>query len=331
MNFKNTVGIDISKLTLDVADHLNHQHFKEINTTKRFRPLIKQIIRSSDCPLEDLLICFEHTGIYSLPLASFLAEQGIKFIMVPGLEVKRSLGIQRGKSDKVDARSLARYAYRIREEVEPTVIPSQAIIKLKNYLALRVNLVKHRAAYLKITKEYKQFSSMSKQDLFFKSQERMIRQLTKEIKAVEQAVKEQIESDTKINEQYKLLTSVKGVGLILAVNLLVTTNCFTRFKNWRQYACYSGTAPFEYQSGTSLKGRTKVNHFANKTMKSLLNQAALVSVRHDPEIRAYYEKQVEKGKNKMSVLNAVRNKLIARVFAVINRGTPFVVLNKFAA
>lgn len=98
-----------------------------------------------------------------------------------------------------------------------------------------------------------------------------------------------------------------------------------------QFACYSGVAPFEYQSGTSIRGRTKVSNFAQKKLKSLLNLGALSAKRHDVELKNYFERKVAEGKNKMLVVNAIRCKILARAFAVINRGTPFVNTQKFAA
>ena len=102
-------------------------------------------------------------------------------------------------------------------------------------------------------------------------------------------------------------------------------------KDWRKLACYAGVAPFPYQSGTNIKGRTKVHPLADKKLKSLLNMCAIVAVRHDKELKAYYERKVEEGKAKMLVINNVRRKLLSRVFVVINRKTPFVNTFKFAA
>ena len=113
--------------------------------------------------------------------------------------------------------------------------------------------------------------------------------------------------------------------------MLVHTHTFTAFKDARQFACYCGIAPFEYASGTSIKGKTKVSHLANKKLKSLLNMAALNAVRFDSELKAYYERRVKEGKNKMCVLNIIRNKLVSRVFAVVKRGTPYVDVLKWAA
>lgn len=331
MKIKDTVGVDVSKQLLDIRIYSTNQHLNHQNKLKEFPAMIRNILKATPCDINELLICFEYTGVYSVKLATYLSEQGIPFVMVPGLEVKRSLGITRGKSDRIDAKTLAKYAYLRREELEPTQLPNGELVKLKDYLTLRNRLIKQRSGLQQVVAEYREYANMKKGDLFFQSQNRLIKQLNKEIKRIEQALKELIEADATLKEHFDLATSVKGVGLILGAYLLVSTQCFSRFKTWRQYASYCGTAPFPYQSGSSIKGRDKVHPFANKTMKVLLHHAAMAARQHDPELKRYFEKQVEKGKNKMSVLNAIRNKIIARVFATVNRGTPYVQLNKFAA
>lgn len=67
-----------------------------------------------------------------------------------------------------------------------------------------------------------------------------------------------------LNRQKNLLMSVPGIGDVTALYLLLATKRFKNFKIWRKFACYSGIVPFEYSSGTSIRGRSKVNHFADK-------------------------------------------------------------------
>ncbi len=112
---------------------------------------------------------------------------------------------------------------------------------------------------------------------------------------------------------------------------MVTTICFTKFNDSRKYACYCGTAPFKYSSGTSINGRTKVSQMANKKMKALFNLAALSAIQHDPELKLYFDNRMANGANGMSTINIIRNKIIHRVFAVVKRGTPYVVMAKYAA
>jgi hypothetical protein len=89
-------------------------------------------------------------------------------------------------------------------------------------------------------------------------------------------------------------------------------------------------APFEKQSGSSLKSKARVSHYANKKMKSLLNLPTSSAIQADKEMKAYYRRRIEEGKSKMSTLNIVRNKLLHRVFAVVNRGTPYVEIYQHA-
>ena len=119
------------------------------------------------------------------------------------------------------------------------------------------------------------------------------------------------------------MTSVTGVGPVVAVNILVTTDEFKKFETPAQFACYSGVAPFEHTSGKSIRGRSRVSHLANKKIKTLLNLAARAAITAKGELREYYLRKVAQGKNKMSVLNAIRNKIIQRIFCVIKRGTPY--------
>lgn len=130
--------------------------------------------------------------------------------------------------------------------------------------------------------------------------------------------------DPGLREQFRLLTGVKGIGAVTARFLIVRTAGFTAFSTWRKFASYCGIAPFPYRSGTSIRGRTRVNKLANRQGKTLLNMCACSAIQFNPEMRAYYQRRVEQGKNEMGTLNIIRNKLLARAFAVIKRGTPYV-------
>lgn len=135
--------------------------------------------------------------------------------------------------------------------------------------------------------------------------------------------------DEKLSLIYKLIISIPGIGMYTAIYLLISTKGFEAFENWRQLACYAGVAPFPYQSGTSIRGQNKVHPLADKKLKALLNMCAICAIRHDKELKTYYQRKVNQGKAKMLVINNIRCKLLARVFAVVNRGTPFVNTSKF--
>ena len=322
---KEVLGIDISKLTIDVYLHVNQSHELFNNNPAGFRKLISWL-KKKKIILKDLLICFEHTGMYSFELANFLTIKNIDYVMESAIQIKRSMGIVRGKNDKIDAQRIADYAYRRRDKLEFSVLPSKMISKIQKLLSLRETMVKQRAGYKVTVQENSRILVKSEYKCFFEAQNKLVKSLTTQICKVEEEIKLIIASDFKLENTYNLITSISGVGFIVAAYFISTTSCFTKFKNGRKYACYCGTAPFEYSSGTSIHFKTRVNPMANKKMKSLLNMSARSAITCDPEPKEYYHRKVEQGKNKMSTLNIIRNKIIHRVFAVVNRGTPYVVL-----
>ena len=329
--FTNTIGVDVSKRSLDAFDHVHRQVVQVSNNAAGFKELMLWARKSSN-DISTVLFCFEHTGMYSLPLAIYLSEQEQVYAMVPGLEIKRSLGISRGKNDRIDARKIARYAYLRREEIKVYQLPSKLLLELKSLLSLRERMVSQRAGYQASKKEMRSFLKIVKvSSALFEIQEQMIKELNKQILKVEKQIMEIINSDEQLKKTFNLVTSVKGVGLVLGTTMLVYTNCFTAFDDWRKFACYSGIVPFEYQSGISIKGKKKINHLANKRLKALLSNAACSSIQHNPEMKLYYERRLKEGKNKMSTQNIIRNKIVARIFAVVQRGTPYVDTFKYAA
>lgn len=331
MKYYEALGIDVSKKTIDATFHLEGVHRTFDNSAKGFKSLLCWSETMSGLELKHILICFEHTGLYSLPLAIFLDKQSVCFCMVPALEIKRSMGIVRGKNDKVDSKRISEYAYLRREQLKPFTLPSKNVLKLQKLLSLRERLVTQRAGYKASMKEYKAMLQQKDFGPLLAVHKKMIHYLDKQVGVIERAMVQTINDDAKMKELYELIISVKGVGLVLGSNFLVTTNCFMGFKDGRKFACYAGIAPFEKQSGTSLKSKFRVSHYANKKMKALLNLAASSAIQADQELKAYYQRRVESGKSKMSTLNIVRNKIVHRVFAVVKRGTPFVPLCQHAS
>ncbi|MGC9341997.1 MAG: transposase [Bacteroidales bacterium] len=160
--------------------------------------------------------------------------------------------------------------------------------------------------------------------------QRLIKQLEQEVALLEEEIDRIFASMGSWQMNYQLIQTIKGIGPVLAKYLMIYTENFTRFSCAKKFACYAGIAPFEYSSGSSVKGRTRVHRMANKHLKSLLNMSALSVIRIRGEYKQYYERRTEEGKNKMSTLNIIRNKLVLRVFAVVKRQTPYVDLAVFA-
>ena len=328
------IGIDISKQTLDVSileeckKGTKTEHYKIGNNKKSIAQFVKKKL---GCYVpEQLLFCFEDTGIYSFPLACYLNENKLIYWQVPAVEIKRSKGITRGKDDKTDAKDIAFYAYSNTHKLRPSAMPATAIQQLKLLFAEREKVLKALSMFDR-TVETKEFASKEVFETVKDVNRSIIERLNKNLTKIEAKMLDIIDAEEQLGQQYKLLKSVPGIGMQTAIYLLIATKGFDAFENWRQLACYACVAPFPYQSGTSIRGRTKVHPLADKKLKSLLNMCAMVAVRHDRELKSYYERKTLEGKAKMLVLNNVRAKLLARAFAVINRGTPFANTRKFAS
>lgn len=326
---KEFIGIDVSKNTLDVSLHFSKVHKVFSNTAQG----INKLLAWADEQVKgfESAFCFEHTGIYSLLLCEFMEQRQLIYYVVPGLELKRSLGIQRGKNDKVDAQAIARYACLFEQELTRHELPSATLLKLKNLLSYRSKLIRQRTAHLNHITELKKVLLQTQDNPIVASSQKIVEMLTQEIRQIEKLMGVQIKRDEKISQTFNNITSIKGIGLILAATLITSTKDFKAFRTWRQFACYAGIAPFEHRSGTSIKGKTRISPLGNRTLKTLLSQAAATALQHDPEIKLYYHRRLKAGKSKMSTINVIRNKIVSRAFAVAKRNTPYVNLVKYAA
>lgn len=331
MKFNEIIGIDVSKPFVDAFIHSAKKHKRFKNSDSVFNELINWLGKFSVFSLSETLFAFEHTGMYALPLSIYLDKKEINFILIPGLELKRSLGITRGKDDKIDAKAIALYAYRRRNEITPFKLPSSKLLELRRLLSLREKLVKQRSGFKATNSEIKSFLTKKDNITYFQVHQQMIKFLSNKISVVEKKLLEIISNDENLKKMYDLIVSIKGVGMQTALFMIVFTNGFTMFEDSRKFASYAGIAPFPYQSGISIKAKTKVHDFANKKFKSLLTNCAVNAIVNNPEMRLYYQRRIKMGKNKMSTINIVRNKILARIFAVIIRGTPYVDTLKYAA
>ncbi|MCU4157333.1 IS110 family transposase [Carboxylicivirga sp. A043] len=315
-NYSLFIGIDISKSTLDIIglnpqSQITLQHLVIANT----RLAVKQFLKKSAIDKSSTLVVFENTGIYGHNLSQVLSQADVDFAEVSALEIHRSLGINRGKSDKKDAFSIAKYAISHLFELELSHLADYDINKLKLLYCQSEKIVKAIGQFKSI-KESELFLSKDMTRELARSNDKLVRGLKKALKEVESLISKLIKSNLDLDNNYNLAKTVPGIGVQLATYLIIVTHNFTRFSNSRKLACFGGVAPFPYQSGSSIHGRTKVSHLADKKLKTLLNMGALSVMKCDYQMREYYDRKVAEGKNKMLVLNNLRNKMLSHVFAV---------------
>ena len=324
------MGIDISKKSIDVAlvSHSNVEQFHEevfANSLKGFDKMLTWLKRKK-VPLTDILVCIEHTGTYGLLLFSWLTEKEFDFCVESGLQIRKSLGITRGKSDQVDARRIAKYAFQHKDSIKAYVLPAKNLLQIKQLLTYRDQLVRIRSGLKTSLKNHREYQQINQLDYVTKDIEQQIRQYDEKINHLENQLLQIINNDEKLKKNFDIARSVSGIGLIISAFVLVTTNNYTSFKSGRKYACFAGIAPFEYSSGSSIKGRTSVSHMANKKIKTLLSNGANVAYKHDPELKEYYRRKKEEGKDHKVIINAISCKLVNRIFAVVKRQSNYVSL-----
>jgi transposase len=324
---KHFIGIDISSKTLDLS-LMAEESFgtfvdKKIDNTLTGFEKITTWLSKQNKALEDCLFCMEHTGTYGLLLFAWLSQMELDYCVEPGIQIKKSLGMTRGKNDKVDARRIAEYACTNKAKLKTFTMPSTLVIQIKQLLTYREQNIKIRTSLKNSIKSHRQYQRVSGLKAISERITQQIKQQDTLIKEIEKQIIDLIKSDPTVKKNFDLITSVKGIGLVIGAFMLVTTNNFTSFENGRKYACYTGVAPFEHTSGTSIKGRSKVSHLSNKTMKALLSNGANSASKWDPQLRAYYKRKTEEGKDHKLVMNAISSKLINRMFAVVKRQTPY--------
>lgn len=323
-NYQFFIGIDISKRFFDVAiingDGTTSYVFE--NTKKGTNAFIR-LLNNQKISLENTLICMEHTGVYGRLIIAKLIQKQADFCVEMPIQITRSIGVQRGKNDRVDAKRIALYAAKNHKVLELYIPMPEVLEQVKILLKIRKKLVNTRADVNKYPNELELFSpELGK--LAQKNLKKINKNLCDEIDRIESEIKKLTLSDDRLNKTIGLVTSVTGIGQITALHFTVFTNFFTRYDNPRQLACYCGVVPFEYTSGSSVFRKSRIHPMANRTLKKHLHMAALAAINHDPDIKAYFERKVEEGKNKMLIVNNVRNKLVHRVCAVIKRQQPYV-------
>lgn len=333
-NYGLFIGIDISKLWIDVSLALDGNKAKMLhcqfdNNLAGFKKLlawIKKYVKANKVK-QDWLFCMEHTGVYTLQLCVFLQERELDYALESGLQIKRSLGIRRGKSDKADSKDIAKYALMNYKDMRINNLPSSKLMQLKNLLTFRAQLVKQKVMLQNSYQAFKKgMPEQFKVDLIQEHGAAIIKNLKASIRKTEKEISEIIEQDEELKRLYDLVVSVKGIGLVIGTNMLVYTNAFKSFTKARKFACYISVAPFGEKSGTSTKIDPRVSNLGHKKLKALFSNACCSAIRYDQQIKKYYNRKIKEGKEDGCVFNAVKNKLIARIFAVVKRGTPYVEL-----
>jgi transposase len=328
MDIRYFIGIDIAKATLDWAVYDGKKMVLQTstpNTIAGIKTALRLLKSLPDWNPQQAVFCMEHTGIYNAHLLDFLHKLHFPIWLESSLQIKKAGGLQPrrrtgGKTDSIDAQRIAEYAFRFRDQLRLWEPPRQVVQKLALLSAARQRLISVYNQLAGPLAEQQGFIDPTLQKQLSKSCQASLTALEKDRKAVEKAIDALIEADPRLSQLFELVMSVPGIGTATATEIVIATNEMKAITDPKKMACHAGVAPFNYQSGSSVRGRPGVSQHARKRLKSLFHLGAMSAIRAKGELQDYYQRKVKEGKNKMLVLNAVRNKLIHRVYAVVARG-----------
>ena len=325
------IGVDVSKLTLDVSlvlaeGLLRHSRGSIViaNTPEGLKELRIWLKQQRVVFNETTKVVMENTGMYHRLLVSWIKKLGFHYCVDNAARIKWSLGITRGKDDKVDSQRIAMYAAKNLQELHWNNASEERLTLLKDLLTTRETVlqqIQQLRVPLNERKQYLDEKLVQEMELLLLP---ALTGLKESLKKLDAAIQKAIAADTELSRLYGLALSVPCIGPQTAAALLCDTRAFTGYQNTRQLSSYCGVVPFGYRSGTSIRGKNKVHPMANKNLKRLLHMCVLSGIRKYPEFQDYYERKIAEGKHVMSVINALRNKLVIRVAAVVKRGEPYV-------
>lgn len=293
------------------------------NSEAGIKTALKLIKALPGFKLADSVCCMEHTGTYNAHLLSHLHKTNLPIWLESSLQIKKAGGLQRGKTDAIDAQRIAEYAFRFRDQVHLWQPPRPVVQKLAALSALRQRLILVRQQLQQPISEQQGFIDKALHKQLAKNCRASLKAIEADLANADEQINKLIEQDERLKQLFEWITSVPGVGSATATEVIVATDEFKAIRDPKKLACHAGVAPFEYKSGSSVRGKTRVSQHARLRLKSLFHLGSMSAIRMKGELQDYYQRKVKEGKNKMLVLNAVRNKLIHRVCSVVHRGQKY--------
>jgi len=310
----NYTGVDISKLFFDVAILRNgeYHYYKFSNDVCGFAAFLKEINKDDQ-------VVMEASGPYYLRLACYLIKEGIAVSVINPLVIRRfcQMRMSRAKTDKKDAKMIAEYGKT--EQPGLWEAPQQQVIALQQMDALLANLTKEQTALSNQLKSFESSGMLTKQlakvihkELLHKQE--LIKKLTKTMQQI---------AETHYAAMLTNLESIPGMGKKTAMMLVVLSGGFTKFEDYRKLSSYVGLCPRIFESGTSVKGKSRICKMGMSKIRAMLYLCAWSAKRCNKSCRELYERLLAKGKAKRLALIAVANKLLKQAFAIATRQTKY--------
>jgi transposase len=307
---KQIYGIDISKEKFDV-------NFLDSCGKSRaliFKNNLKGITEFIENIPKEAILCAEYTGVYS-DLLLFLANcMNIPLALSTGYEIKHSLGLLKGKSDKIDAQRIREYGERFYDKLKFAKYEIEELKELQELYALRTQLVKERKMLItqQKSKKHKPYNSIKANEI----SQIMMKNFDKAIEDLEMEITVVMVSKAELFNNYRLVKGIKGIGHITTCELIIKTGNFKEISTAKKAASYAGICPFPNSSGKMVK-KSRVSKMADKELKSLLYMCSVAAVKSNPEYKLYYQRKKQEGKPYFLAMNNIANKLLRTIYGIV--------------
>lgn len=279
-------------------------------------------LREQGLTPEATTLCLENTGVYSEMLCYELTRRGWSLVLIEPVKVWRAFAESRPKTDPLDSLKIAEYGYRYRDKLRLWQ-PSEAVVEqIKVLLSTREQLVQHKTA-LKNTRHALR-RKVVQTPAANATLDAMIGHLKAQIQALESEIRRLIGEHPTMAQMVGLITSVPGIGLLVAAHLLVLSEGFGEPVGYRRLANYLGIAPHRRESGTSVFYPARSRGYGPQMLRKLLHLAARSVCTHTQQYRHYYLRKQAEGKSKKLVLNNVSNKLLRMLCSMIKNKRPYI-------
>ncbi|MBK8700694.1 MAG: IS110 family transposase [Saprospiraceae bacterium] len=324
------VAGDISKEKIDFCIY-DGESFLASKVVKNSKSELSTFLKQVDTIFTDgkkenvyneCVFAFEYTGVYNNIVLKLLEKYNFKVALLYPGSIKAVVNFDRAKNDTIDAQKIAEFAYRFYDKLNFYSPLSNEMQELKALITERSALVKVKSQLISKKDDQNKFLPSNISMFLKKNNEKIEKELDEAINNIEVRILKVIKSDEKLKENFEIAISVPGIGPATAAVLIACTNNFNRFKNAKQLGCYSGVVPFQRSSG-AYKGKNKVSPKANKQLKTLLHLGAVSVLNSKNIFGEFYNRKTGEGKNKMSVINSVRNKILKTVFACVTNKQKF--------
>lgn len=309
-------GIDLSKDKFDVnfIDPIGKMGHLIIKNT------FSAICRFLENIPQNTTLVAEHTGVYGELLVFLANHMNISISLHSGYRIRHSLGLLKGKSDKLDAARIREFGERFTDKLKKARPKNIILVELNELYTLRCQLVKERKMLLTHSKE--KTRSTSNSVIAHKIGIKMLGAFNESISKIENEIMQVINKSQELKRNYKLATSIIGIGPITTCELIIKTGNFKRINTAKKAASYAGVCPFPNSSGKMVK-KSKVSPMSDKSLKTLLFMCAKSAVKHNKEFRLYYQKKKLDGKQHYLIMNNVSNKLLRTIYKLIETGIPW--------